>query len=207
MLSRSQVTAATAAAIVVAVSALVVGHQTPSSVAVAVSTTHHDLGIDRRAALVDELIDLSVVEAQRWNRDAVMLAVDAANVRADGTVDLESGRPVTVWVVSPSRVRSLSAVRRLEAIRVYRYTADGLRVDWARSGLGEGWDGWQTPPRVRCRVSDLARRLGVARFSISAARQPSASAPDRWRVDAGDDAARGEYRMTDCEKRAILPTW
>lgn len=207
MFSQKQVTAATGVAVIIALTAIVVGSHSPASVAVSVSTTHRDLGIDRRAALVDELIDLAVIEAQRWNRDAVMLAVRADNVRGDGTVDLESGRPVTVWVVSPSRVRSLSTVRRLEAIRVYRFTADGLRVEPSRSGLGEGWADWETPPRVRCRVTDLARRLTGSKFSIRAERQPSGKTPADWQVESIDRATRGVYRMTDCEKRAILPTW
>jgi hypothetical protein len=208
MFSSKQLTAATLVALLVALSAIVVASQVPpASVAVAVSTTHHDLGIDRRAALIDELVDLAVIEAQRWNRDAVMLALAADNVRADGTVDLEAGRDVTVWVVSPSRVRSLSAVRRLEAIRVYRFTADGLRVDPARSGLGEGWDAWEPPPRARCRVSDLARRLKREKLSISAERQPSAVTPHDWRVRSADPDVSGLYRMTDCVKRAILETW
>lgn len=203
MPSKRLVTFATVAALILAALGVVVGSRdADSSLAGAVATTHYDLGVDRRSAHVDELIDLAVLEARRWNRDAVMVAISAAGVRADGTVDLEGGEPVMVWVVSPTRVRSLSALRRLEAIRVYRFTDLGLRADFARSGLGEGWEGWEAPAPPRCSVGELARALDLAdqTFALRAERQPSAARPGAWRVEHA--AGGGYYDMTDCALQA-----
>ncbi|MEO7113717.1 MAG: hypothetical protein ABI183_24980, partial [Polyangiaceae bacterium] len=162
------------------------------------------LGIDPTHADPDQMIATVAEPAHRWAKDAVLWSVNFRNLKADGSINCESGGAVVTYA-SPSRATSLVKNDRKDAVKDFNFGRNGVGWDQIRSANPR----WESAVGVHLGNCTIKKLVGVLKTSqgftgdkvVSVDFLPQSRVfydRDAWSVDSEDHSIKGVFAMNDC---------
>jgi hypothetical protein len=140
-------------AIIASVAAFVIKSKFKGDTTAKGNLSYKSLGLNSKAAPVDDLVDAVERAATRWRRDAVWWSMNLQTVKADGTVDTNKAG-IEVVYISPSGVSDSVKSRRDDSIKKFNFGPSGVSHDqlW---GATEPWTDVYPMPTPKCGVKEL----------------------------------------------------
>lgn len=143
-------------AIIASVAAFVIKSKFKGDTTAKGNLSYKSLGLNAKAAPVDDLVDAVGREARRWRKDAVWWSMNLQTVKADGTIDTNKAGAEVVYI-SLGGVQDSVKSRRDDSIKKFNFGPSGVSHD-QKWGATDPWTEVYPLPAPKCGVKQLMEK-------------------------------------------------